>query len=210
LIGGKDNRIREVSPTQTISTVAGTGAPCPKATDKCGDGRLATAAQLSDPYAVAVLPNGGMLIPTGCTTASGEVSAKGEITTVAGTGNACKPTHKCGDGSKATRATLDRPVEVTPVSDGGFLILDSDANRVRYVHASGKTPRSALAARSASPQPPSAATAARRQRPSSRGPTAPRSPSTASRTATTIASDSSTSGCREPSGARPRSRLIVG
>ena len=37
----------------------------------------------------------------------------------------------------ATQATLNEPVEVAPVPGGGFLILDSDANRVRYVNAQG-------------------------------------------------------------------------
>jgi hypothetical protein len=114
LIGGKDNRIREVSPVQTITTVAGTGAACPKSSDTCGDGGPATAAQLSDPHGVASLPNGGMLIADRLDNRIREVSPTGEITTVAGTGEACKPTHKCGDGGKATSATLDRPVEVAP------------------------------------------------------------------------------------------------
>jgi hypothetical protein len=137
LIGGKDNRIREVSTSGTIDTAAGTGNPCPSPTSSCGDGGSATNAQLSDPHGVAALPNGGFLIADRLDNRIREVSPSGTITTVAGTGAVCKPTHKCGDGGKATSAKLNRPVEVTPVPGGGFLVLDSDANRVRFVNAKG-------------------------------------------------------------------------
>jgi hypothetical protein len=144
LIGGHDNRIRQVSPAGTITTVAGTGAGCNPSTAPCGDGGPATSAQLSDPHGVAALPSGVAALPSGGFLIADrldnrvrQVSASGPITTVAGTGVACKPTHKCGDGGSATSATLNRPLEVTPVPGGGFLILDSDANRVRYVNASG-------------------------------------------------------------------------
>jgi hypothetical protein len=137
LIGGHDNRIREAMPSGTISTVAGTGSLCAKPTRKCGDGGPATSAQLSDPHGVAALPNGGFLIADRLDNRIRQVSPSGNITTVAGTGAACNPTHKCGDGGTATKATLNKPVEVTPVPGGGFLILDSDSNRVRYVNAKG-------------------------------------------------------------------------
>jgi hypothetical protein len=137
LIGGHDNRIRQVSTAGTIGTVAGTGQTCSKPTSKCGDGGPATSAQLSDPHGVAALPGGGFLIADRLDNRIREVSPSGTITTVAGTGAQCNPTHKCGDGGKATKATLNEPVEIAPVPGGGFLILDSDSNRVRYVNAHG-------------------------------------------------------------------------
>lgn len=138
MIGRHDNRIRALA-SGTISTVAGTGTKCANPTAKvaCGDGGKAIKAQLSDPHGVAALPNGGFLIADRLDNRIRHVSASGIINTVAGTGVKCKPTHNCGDGGKATKATLNQPVEVTPVPGGGFLILDSDSNRVRYVNAAG-------------------------------------------------------------------------
>jgi hypothetical protein len=50
-------RIRRVSPTGTITTVAGTGT-----SGFTGDGGPATSAQISVPNGIAVLPDGGFLI----------------------------------------------------------------------------------------------------------------------------------------------------
>ena len=58
-----DHRIRKVSPSGTITTVAGNGTP-----GYAGDGHQATSAELFDPEGVAGLPHGGFLIadtPTG-------------------------------------------------------------------------------------------------------------------------------------------------
>ena len=49
------NRIREINiNTGIISTVAGTGTACSSGTSACGDGGLATAAELNGPHSIAV------------------------------------------------------------------------------------------------------------------------------------------------------------
>jgi hypothetical protein len=59
------------------------------------------------------------------------VSPGGTLTTVAGTGSA-GPT---GDGGPATAAQLNDPKGVVVTAEGGFLVPDTDNNRVRFVDA---------------------------------------------------------------------------
>jgi hypothetical protein len=63
LIAERDNkRVRRVSPAGIITTIAGTGSGCTPATATCGDGGLATQAQLATPVAVAVDEDGSVLV----------------------------------------------------------------------------------------------------------------------------------------------------
>jgi len=58
-----DNRIRMVNPAGTISTFAGTGAACDNPINPaCGDGGPATAAQLNQPFSVAIDSTGNVYI----------------------------------------------------------------------------------------------------------------------------------------------------
>jgi hypothetical protein len=120
-------RVRRVSPTGIITTVAGTGTR-----GFSGDGGPATAAQLYDPNGVAVMPDGGFLIADGLYVVR-RVFPDGTITTVAGTGT---PGFS-GDGGPATAAQLNLPYSVAVTSDGGFLIADSGNRRVRRVSPAG-------------------------------------------------------------------------
>jgi glucose/arabinose dehydrogenase len=121
-----NNRVRLVTASGTISTVAGTGAP-----GYSGDGGLATAAQLDHPFGIAPLAGGGFLVVAGNRVR--KVAADGTISTVAGTDN---PGYS-GDGGPATAAQLSAPHNVAVLPDGGFLIADAGNNRVRLVSASG-------------------------------------------------------------------------
>jgi uncharacterized protein YjbI with pentapeptide repeats len=78
------HRVRRIDPSGRITTVAGTGAACGQATDACGDGGPAIAAQLQGPYGVSVGPAGELLIADGHRGLR-TVSAAGVIGTVAGT-----------------------------------------------------------------------------------------------------------------------------
>jgi hypothetical protein len=91
-------------------------------------------AQLNTPVGVAALPDGGFLVAEYEGQRVRRVSASGVITRVAGTGTA----GFSGDGGAATAARLNKPVDVTTTSDGGFLIGDSVNGRVRKVSADGK------------------------------------------------------------------------
>jgi hypothetical protein len=120
-------RIRRVSATGIITTVADTGTP-----GYSGDGGPATAAEIYDPNGVAVAADGGFLIADGDYMAR-RVSPTGIVTTVAGTG----VPGSSGDGGGPTAAQLDTPSGIAPTADGGFLIADWFVKRVRWVSPTG-------------------------------------------------------------------------
>jgi hypothetical protein len=123
-----DSRIRRVSPSGTITTVAGNGT-----SGFSGDGGPATAAAISAPNGVAALPDGGFLIADTGNSRIRRVSPSGTITTVAGTGTR----GFSGDGGPATAAQLNVPYAVGPTADGGLVIADTGNLRVRRVSAAG-------------------------------------------------------------------------
>jgi glucose/arabinose dehydrogenase len=120
------DRVRSVSPGGTIARVAGGGG----STD---DGVPATSALIDGPVGIAVLPDGGFLVAEYVGQRVRRVSPTGVITRVAGTGSA----GFSGDGGAATAAQLNYPVGVSPTSDGGFLVADSQNGRVRKVTSGG-------------------------------------------------------------------------
>ncbi|HEV7459497.1 MAG TPA: hypothetical protein VGN78_03090, partial [Solirubrobacteraceae bacterium] len=130
---GNDEAIRRVSPTGTITTVAGTIT----ASGSSGDGGPATAAKLSQPDGVAATADGGFLIADAGNDAIRRVSPAGTITTVAGTlGTSCAAV-PCGDGGPATAATFIDPEAVAETADGGFLIADGNDDAIRRVSPAG-------------------------------------------------------------------------
>jgi hypothetical protein len=123
-----NHRVRRVSSSGTITTVAGTGTQ-----GFSGDGGQATLAQLSIPFAVSPTADGGFLIADIGNQRIRKVSAAGVIATVAGNGVAGFG----GDGGPATGASLRDPHAVLALADGGFLIADTSNERVRRVTANG-------------------------------------------------------------------------
>ena len=122
-----NNRIRRVDLGGTITTVAG-GSPGPG----IGDGGPATSAQLAFPADVAPQPDGGYLIADNDNHRIRRVDPGGTITTVAGTTLGFS-----GDNAPATSAQINDPGGVTAAVDGGFLIADTNNNRVRRVSPGG-------------------------------------------------------------------------
>ena len=112
----------------TISTIAGNGS---QGFD--GDGGAAVDAALNAPESVAATLDGGYLIADKENNRIRRVSPDGTIRTVAGTGSAGFN----GDGLAATSAMLNKPQGVAPLLDGGFLIADTENNRVRRVSPLG-------------------------------------------------------------------------
>jgi hypothetical protein len=120
--------VRRVSRAGRITTVAGNGTG-----GYSGDNGPATSAQLDQPNAVSRLRGGGFLIADAGSSVIRRVSARGRITTVAGTGVAGYN----GDNVPAVAAKLFFPQDVAALRDGGFLIADSNNERIRMVSPAG-------------------------------------------------------------------------
>ena len=122
-----NQRVRQVSLSGTISTVAGNGTP-----GFGGDGSTATSAELLYPGAVAVDASGFLYIAdTGNQRVRKVVN--GNINTVAGTGTE----GYSGDGGAANKATLNAPSGLVIDSAGDIYIADFGNNVVREVSAGG-------------------------------------------------------------------------
>lgn len=93
-----NNRIRQVAPNGTISTVAGTGVA-----GSTGDGGPATAAAINGPFAIALDHVGGYYILTDNGGKLRHVDANGNISTIAGNGI----TVNVGDGGPAGQAQIE-------------------------------------------------------------------------------------------------------
>lgn len=119
-----NNKIRRVSPSGQISTVAGTGTA-----GAGGDDAAATSARLSAPAGVTPVPEGGFLVADTGNHRIRRVSSSGTITTVAGGGGRGSG----GDGGPATGAQLSAPASVATLRTGGLVIADTGNNRIRRV-----------------------------------------------------------------------------
>lgn len=124
-------RIRKVSPSGVITTVAGTGLL--GAIGFSGDGGPAIAARLSWPKDI-VLDSADNLyfVDTGNNRVR-MISPSGIITTIAGTGNFVYG----GDGGPATSAGLSFPTGLAMDASGNLYIADTDNYRVRKISSTG-------------------------------------------------------------------------
>lgn len=123
-----NHRVRRISPSGVITTVAGTGG-----TSFNGDGIPATQASLAYPKGVAVAPDGSLYVGDANHHRIRRFVPGGTISTVAGNGNA----GYSGDGGPATAATLRFPRNVAFGPDGSFYIADNTNYAVRRVNPAG-------------------------------------------------------------------------
>jgi len=121
-----NQRIRSIIGDQ-IATIAGTGVR-----GFSGDGTSATTAALNTPTALAIDPQGALLL---CDTANHRIRriSAGAITTIAGTG----VQGFSGDNSAATAAELDSPAGIASASDGRIIFTDSHNHRLRVISPTG-------------------------------------------------------------------------
>ena len=122
---GNKYRIRRISKSGVITTVAGNGTQ-----GYSGDGDLATAAQLTGPIVGMAIDVGGNLY-FGDNHRIRRVAANGIITTVAGTGTQ----GYSGDGGPATTAQLTGPGSLAVDLTGN--VYFGDSNRVRRITTNG-------------------------------------------------------------------------
>ena len=134
-----NNRIRRIDPAGLITTVAGSGAAT-KFTDTypakggfAGDGGPATAAELSEPTAVAFDADGNLYILDRGNNRVRVMDTNGIITTFAGNGT----WGFSGDGGPAMDAELSTSNGLAVDAAGNVYIADSDNARIRRVDANG-------------------------------------------------------------------------
>jgi uncharacterized protein (TIGR03437 family) len=121
-------RIRKVSLTGIITTVAGSGA-----SGYSGDGGPAVKAQLACPHGVAADASGNLYIADTGNQRLRKVSADGLISTIAGNGS----NGFAGDGGPALNARLFAPTSVALDATGNLYIADTGNNRIRRISPDG-------------------------------------------------------------------------
>jgi uncharacterized protein (TIGR03437 family) len=123
-----NSRIRKVTPSGTITTVAGPGL-----SGVLGDGGLGINATLRGPTGVAVDGNGNLFIADLGNNRIRKVSVDGTIATIAGGAVAID----IGDGGKAVNAVLRNPSSVAVDAGGNVYISDYGHSRIRKVSPAG-------------------------------------------------------------------------
>ena len=121
------SRVRKVSPSGVISTVAGVTAGT---NGFSGDGGPATAATLYGPIGLTVDPSGSLYIADNVNGRIRRVDAAGTITTYAGSGGGTAST-PIGDGGPATSAYIGILKDVALDTAGNLYILGSAGGIVR-------------------------------------------------------------------------------
>ncbi|MBC7543560.1 MAG: hypothetical protein H7338_12605 [Candidatus Sericytochromatia bacterium] len=116
-----NRRVRKITSTGTISTVAGNGT-----SGFGGDGGPATSASLDYPYGLAIDAQGRLAISDWGNQRVRLVDATGTITTLAGNGAA----GSAGDGGSGELATLDGPAGVGYIGQD-LIVVDHHNNRLR-------------------------------------------------------------------------------
>lgn len=123
-----NNRIRKVTTSGTITTVAGSSAY-----GFGGDGGAAVAAKLNYPYGVAPDASGNLYIADQYNHRIRMVNTAGIISTVAGNGTQ----GYLGDNGPATAAELNYPTCVVLDASGDIYIADQANNLIREVNSAG-------------------------------------------------------------------------
>jgi hypothetical protein len=111
-----------------IETVAGTGTQ-----GYTGDGHAATAAELYEPYGMAVDPAGNLDISDSFNFVVRRVNSSGTISTVAGNGTQ----GSIGNGGAATGAEFNYPAGIYTDAAGDFYVSDLNNDEVRKVDLAG-------------------------------------------------------------------------
>jgi uncharacterized protein (TIGR03437 family) len=124
------HRVRKVATDGSIQTVAGTGVA-----GFAGDGGLASAALLNQPYGLALDKAGNLYIADLGNARVRRVAADGTIQTVAGGG--ALPATGMGQGGPAAGAQLMQPRNVALDAAGSLYISDFGANQVYQVATNG-------------------------------------------------------------------------
>lgn len=125
-IADKSNHcIRKVTPTGTISTIAGNDVTA----DFTGDGGPATAARMKTPLTVKVDKYNNIFVLDMGNNRVRKINSSGVISTVAGT----TALGSAGDGGPATAASFNFPQDIALDTLGNVYIADAGNNKVRKI-----------------------------------------------------------------------------
>ncbi len=123
-----NSRIRKVTPSGIISTIAGTGVA-----GFTGDGQPAAQAQINLPRGLDIDAQGNLYFSDYQNHRIRKIDTAGIITTVAGSGS----TGFSGDGQPATQAVLNNATDIAVDTDGSIYIADTNNHRIRKVNPAG-------------------------------------------------------------------------
>jgi len=123
-----DHRLRKVSTTGVITTIAGTGIA-----GYSGDGGPAASAQIRFPVDVVIDFEGSIIFSDSGNNRIRKINSSGIITTIAGTGVA----GFSGDGGPATSAKLNHPNGLNLDSGGDLYFADNLNQRIRKIDTGG-------------------------------------------------------------------------
>ncbi len=122
-----NHRIRKVSPSGIITTIAGNGSA-----GYSGDGGQGTAAEINAPRGVAVDTMGNVYFAEWSNHVIRMVSPSGIISTFAGTGSG----GFSGDGGSASAATLSSPSDLS-IDIFGNVYISDQSQRIRKINTAG-------------------------------------------------------------------------
>ena len=125
-------RIRKITPTGIISTVAG-GGPLVQGNGRDGDGGPATSAYLYSPTSLAFDSEGNLYIADGGSNTIRKVTPLGIISTYAGTAIR----GFAGDGGAAVSARFNYPGDLAIDAANNLYVADNNNYRVRKINADG-------------------------------------------------------------------------
>ena len=124
-----NSRVRKISSTGIISTIAGTGV-----SGSAGDNGLATQAKIGDVLGLTVAADGSIYLADLSMHVIRKISPNGIISTIAGTSGV--PGYS-GDNGPANLAKINNPAYIISLSDGSILFSEIGNNVLRQILPNG-------------------------------------------------------------------------